>query len=71
MTNFAKKVKEIGMSIYEIAKLTGVPQMTLYNWANGRHMPDVFGRTYRKVSALLAECGVEIVLDDFIDDKKK
>lgn len=71
MTNFEKKVKETGLSVYKIAKMTGVPPITLYNWANGRHMPNVFGRTYRKVAALLADRGVEIVLDDFIVDKKE
>lgn len=70
MTIFERKIKCAGLSIYSIAKATGVPVMTLWYWTKGRHLPNRWGNTYNVVLAYCRTAGVELEPCDFASGKE-
>ncbi len=67
------KIKEIarkkkGWSLYRLAKELGLPQQTVYSWANGRTQP-----SYDNMDKLcrVLECSIgELFEADMLDEKK-
>ena len=57
----------MGVSMYAVAKGTGVNVMTLYGWANGRHRPIWDERLQKVIDWCYVTLGVVLVPQDFVE----
>lgn len=64
-TNFGRKVKAAGLSLYRISQDTGVSWTTLKAWASGRRSPRVSGALTDVITYLEDKHGIDITFEDF------
>lgn len=65
MTEFGKKIKAAGLSLYRISQDTGVSWTTLKAWASGRRYPRVSGSLTDVITYLEDNYGIDITFNDF------
>lgn len=68
MTIFGVKMKEKGVTMYQLARETGIPACTLYNWARGSHRPQGWSGEMEKVVQEAYAHGVKLSYSDFITE---
>ena len=65
MTNFGKKLKDAGISLYRVSVDTGVSWPTLKAWASGRRTPRISGAFTDVVVYLAEKHNIDITFQDF------
>lgn len=65
LTNFGKKLKDAGISLYRVSVDTGVSWPTLKAWASGRRTPRVSGSLTDVINYLEDKHGIDITFQDF------
>lgn len=65
LTNFGKKLKDAGISLYRVSVDTGVAWMTLKSWAAGSRTPRVGGAFTNVVVYLADKHNIDITFQDF------
>ena len=65
MTNFGKKIKDAGISLYRVSVDTGVRWTTLKSWASGRRTPYISGAFTDVITYLEDKHGINITFQDF------
>lgn len=65
MTNFGKKLKEKGVTLYALSRDTGVSWPTLRSWVTGKRKPCINGAFFDVCAHLESKYGIVVTLEDF------
>ena len=64
-TNFAKQLREHGITYYALSKATGVEKQTIYMWCKGKVNPTINDGFLKVCDYLKDKYGIVIDIHDF------